>query len=65
MRVRVDGERCSGHARCGAVSEELFPLDDDGYSKLQEYAVEPAQLPLVIEGVEACPERALILEEDG
>jgi ferredoxin len=64
MRVRVDREKCSGHARCGAVSEELFPLDEVGYSMLHERHVEPSELALVIQGVEACPEQALILEED-
>ncbi|MFF7944698.1 ferredoxin [Nocardia gamkensis] len=64
MRVSVDREKCSGHARCGAVSEELFPLDEVGYSALHERDVPPSQRALVIEGVDACPEHALILEED-
>ena len=64
VRVRVDGQKCSGHARCAAVSEALFPLDDLGYSILQARDVEPAELATVIEGVEACPEHALVLEED-
>lgn len=64
MRLRVDRDKCSGHARCGAVSEEIFPLDDIGYSSLDERDVEPSELALVIEGVEACPEHALVLEDD-
>lgn len=64
VRVRLLGEKCSGHARCGAVSEELFPLDDLGYSSLQPRRVEPSEMATVIEGVEACPEHALVLEEE-
>ena len=27
LRVRVDRERCQGHARCVAAASELFQLD--------------------------------------
>lgn len=64
MKVRVDTTKCSGHARCNAVSAELFPLDDIGYSTLQPRSVTPAELDTVVEGVESCPEHALILEDD-
>jgi ferredoxin len=30
LRVRVDRERCQGHARCAAVAPELFGLDQFG-----------------------------------
>ena len=29
MKIRVDKARCVGNARCAAVSEQLFPLDED------------------------------------
>ena len=28
MKVKVDRERCQGHARCAALAPELFALDD-------------------------------------
>jgi ferredoxin len=61
VRVAVDTDRCSGHARCFAVSPELFPLDDDGYVALGPGG---ADVPAGLEdtanrGVKACPERAL------
>ena len=37
MKIRIDKARCVGNARCAAVSEKLFPLDDDGYIKTREY----------------------------
>jgi len=30
MKVRVDSERCQGHARCAALAPELFALDAMG-----------------------------------
>jgi ferredoxin len=30
LRVRVDRERCQGHARCAALAPELFELDQFG-----------------------------------
>ncbi len=32
MKVRVDPERCQGHARCYALAPELFEVDDYGLS---------------------------------
>jgi ferredoxin len=65
MKIRLDDSACAGHALCNSVDPELFPLNDDGYS-----AVEPRAVPLDDErptrdAVAICPERALILDEDG
>jgi ferredoxin len=64
MRVHVDNSRCAGHAQCWAVDPDLFPLDDSGYSTLQEHEVKPDDEQKTREGVAACPEMALILDED-
>ena len=64
MRVRVDNSKCAGHAQCYAVDPDLFPLDDAGYSILREHEVKPEDEQKTREGVAACPEMALILEED-
>lgn len=64
MKVRVDNAKCTGHAQCYALDAALFPIDDDGYSILQPRQVQPQDELLTRQGVEACPERALILEED-
>jgi ferredoxin len=63
MRVRLDSTKCSGHARCYAVSAELFPIDDAGYSALEDHEVASTTEAIVREGVAACPERALSIEE--
>ncbi len=63
MRVRLDSSKCAGHAQCYAVAPELFPLDDAGYSILEEREVKPEDEAKTKEGVAACPEMALILDE--
>jgi ferredoxin len=30
LKVKVDRERCQGHARCAALAPELFALDELG-----------------------------------
>jgi ferredoxin len=62
MKVRLEQARCVGHAQCYAVDPELFPIDDSGYSSLQQYEVKPGDEALVRDGVAACPELALVLE---
>jgi ferredoxin len=64
MRVRVDNSKCMGHAQCYAVDPELFPIDDAGYSVLKAHDVRPGDEAVTRAGVDACPEHALILDED-
>ncbi|MBY0443519.1 MAG: ferredoxin [Mycobacteriaceae bacterium] len=59
MKVRLDRSRCAGHAQCYAVDPNLFPIDDSGYSLLDEYEVRPEDVPVIRDGVAACPEAAL------
>jgi ferredoxin len=33
LRVRIDRERCQGHARCFALAPELFELDQFGHGR--------------------------------
>lgn len=64
MKVRLDRSRCAGHAQCYAVDPDLFPIDAAGYSILDEYEVRPEDLQLILDGVAACPEAALIYGSD-
>ncbi|QLL09122.1 ferredoxin [Mycobacterium vicinigordonae] len=63
MKVRLDQTKCSGHAQCYAVDPDLFPIDDSGYCILEEREVVPDEQERVREGVAACPEAALMLDE--
>jgi ferredoxin len=64
MKVRLDKPKCVGHAQCYAVDPELFPIDDDGYSILEEHEVQPGDEYVTRDGVAACPELALSIDED-
>ena len=64
MKVRLDRPKCAGHAQCYGVDPELFPIDDQGFSTLQEHTVEPGDEEVTRLGVAACPEVALIIEDD-
>lgn len=64
MKVRLEQPKCVGHAQCYAVDPDLFPIDESGYSTLEEHEVPPEDAQLTRDGVAACPEMALILEED-
>jgi ferredoxin len=64
VRVRLEKSKCVGHAQCYAVDPDLFPIDDSGYSILEEHEVRPEDEQLTRDGVASCPEMALIIEED-
>jgi ferredoxin len=64
VKVRLEKSKCVGHAQCYAVDPDLFPIDDSGYSMLEEHEVRPEDVQSTREGVASCPEMALIIEED-
>ncbi|CQD14088.1 ferredoxin [Mycobacterium lentiflavum] len=64
MRVRLEKSKCVGHAQCYAVDPNLFPIDESGYSILEEREVPPEEVELTRDGVASCPEMALILDEE-
>ena len=59
MKILANKERCAGHARCAAVSDVIFELDESGYIGFTEKAVPPGMEELARRGVRSCPERAL------
>lgn len=63
MRVKVDGARCQGHARCWAQDPVVFELNDEGYMAGGTIAIPPGAEERARRAVRACPERALSLEE--
>lgn len=64
MKIRIDRAGCVGNARCAAVSEELFPLDDDGYIATEGFDVPDGMEQLARRGAKACPERIIIVEDN-
>jgi ferredoxin len=63
VRLRLQRDKCTGHAQCHAIDPVAFPIDDDGYSVVTGRLVEADEEQVVRDGVAACPELALLLEE--
>jgi ferredoxin len=65
MRVRVDRERCQGHARCFALAPELFELDQFGNGRERGDGRVPPSLEDKASLARAnCPELAIDIVED-
>ena len=63
MKLRIEKASCVGNARCAAVSDELFKLDDDGYIAVETIDVPEGKEQLAKRGARACPERIIFVEE--
>lgn len=61
MRVKIDGENCSGHGRCAKYAPNVYRLDDDGYNidRGNEIDVPVGEEDKALLGIKACPERAI------
>jgi ferredoxin len=63
MKIHVNKAACVGHARCAAVAEDIFKLDDNGYILQEKIDVPPGKEDLARRGARACPERIITIEE--
>lgn len=66
MRVKIDGEHCTGHGRCAKYAPNVFTLDDDGYNVDRGSVIEvPAgEEENARRGMKSCPEQAIVLVEE-
>lgn len=64
MKIRIDKSGCVGNARCAAVSEVLYVLDDDGYIAVSEVDVPPGMEDLARRGARACPEKIITIVDE-
>lgn len=64
LKVKVDRERCQGHARCAALAPELFDLDELGNAREKGDGVVPrALVEKAYLAKSNCPEEAIEVEE--
>ncbi len=64
MRVVIDKDLCTGHARCVSLAPTLFLDDEFGYGQvLGDGDVGDDLLDQARRAVSACPERAISLVE--
>jgi ferredoxin len=65
MRVSIDYEKCNGAAACEAVCPEVFVIrESDGLADVLEPEPHPTLWDCVRRAEEACPEEAIVIEED-
>ncbi len=65
MRIKVDSDKCQGHNRCNTVAQELFDLDEYGYSHEKNDGAVPKELEEKARlAVANCPERAIKIVSD-
>lgn len=63
MKVRVDADRCTGHARCIIYGPDIFILDEIGHNITAVQEVPQHLLEQARRGAEACPESAIALTD--
>jgi ferredoxin len=66
ITLRVDREKCQGHARCYALAPQLFELDQFGNAT--EKSLGPVPVELEDEAFTAhsnCPEGAIVIDGRG
>ena len=62
MRIVIDKDLCTGHARCTSLTPALFTDDESGYGVVVgDGEINDDQLELAKRAVSACPERAISL----
>jgi ferredoxin len=64
ITVRVEPDKCQGHARCSALAPELFRLDEFGNAQERLSACnDPDLIGKAYIARANCPEEAIIIEE--
>jgi len=64
LRVRVDQDKCQGHARCKALAPELFELDEYGNAhEIGDGTVPAALIDKAWLAKSNCPENAIDIIE--
>ena len=66
MRIRINGELCSGHGRCYTEAPTAYTSDSDGFSDRRDVnrTVRPGFEEAAGTGAYACPEGAITIFED-
>jgi len=60
MRIRVDPDKCQGHARCIGIAPQLFESDDYGLATVVGDGTVPAELEGAARlAIANCPEYAI------
>ncbi len=65
MKISVDTSLCDAHGQCNMIDENLFPLDDAGYSAVGKGKEVPhGEEDNAEQGVYNCPVGALTIDSE-
>jgi ferredoxin len=65
MRIAIDSDLCTGHARCAMLAPSLFTDDERGYGHvIGDGTVRSELLGDAERAIHACPERAISLVDN-
>jgi ferredoxin len=59
VKIRIDSDKCQGHARCFALAPELFAVDDYGQASVLVDQVPPELVDRANLAIANCPEYAI------
>ncbi|WP_009475986.1 ferredoxin [Rhodococcus sp. JVH1] len=59
MRIEVNKDACTGHARCFMAAPEVYEIDDFGYNQIGSGDIAAGLEESARKGAAACPERAI------
>jgi ferredoxin len=65
MRIRVDTQLCTGHALCHQQGPDVYVLNDLGFNETDQIDVPQELWEQARRGALACPEGAIMVEEEG
>jgi ferredoxin len=65
MRIRVETHLCTGHALCQVQGPDVYVLNDLGFNETDRLDVPEELWEQARRGALACPEEAIVVEEDG
>jgi ferredoxin len=63
MKIHVDHNKCTGHARCAAKAPHIFVLNDEGFNHMSDFEVAAGQEKEAVLGARSCPEQAITVIE--
>lgn len=63
MKVVLNRDACIGCGACAALCEDIFEIDNEGFSKVIKEEVKDEEVELTRDAIESCPTGAITLEE--
>jgi ferredoxin len=63
VRITIDPNRCTGHAKCWGALPQIYELDDEGFATVTVDEVPTELEDQVRLTVNNCPERAISIEQ--